>query len=233
MKMDRVFLRVFAPAIAGSLALHALALAAALPGSGTRPANDDVVAIVEFVPPAAANAPPLAPDFVPLAEEAPPPEFKPVEVRLPPPEEPPPLDLLPPKASPPPPAPRVVSRPPQVASRQPIIPRASPEPKAIGAAPSAATAAPGFASNWNALMSAWLTAHRNYPTAALRRAEQGDVSVRFTVSRDGHVSDVALMAGSGHADLDAAALALLRGATVPAPGVDATRTVSIRYRLTD
>jgi len=82
-------------------------------------------------------------------------------------------------------------------------------------------------------MSAWLAAHRKYPSAALRRAEQGDVTVRFTVSRDGHVGDVAVVAGSGHAELDAAALTLLRGASVPAPGVDATRTVSIRYRLAD
>ena len=82
-------------------------------------------------------------------------------------------------------------------------------------------------------MSAWLAAHRKYPSAALRRAEQGVVTVRFTVSRDGHVGDVAVVAGSGHAELDAAALTLLRGASVPAPGVDATRIVSIRYRLAD
>ncbi len=82
-------------------------------------------------------------------------------------------------------------------------------------------------------MSDWLAAHRIYPAIALSRREQGDVTVRFTVAGDGRVEDVAVVAGSGHPVLDKAALTMLRGAVVPAPGSKAIRTVAIRYHLAD
>ena len=44
---------------------------------------------------------------------------------------------------------------------------------------------------------------------------------------------VAVEKSSGHAELDAAAVAMLQGATVPPPGAVATRTVRIRFRLDD
>jgi protein TonB len=83
------------------------------------------------------------------------------------------------------------------------------------------------------LLAAWLAAHRRYPEEARRRSQQGDVTVRFTVAADGRVSDVSVTNGSGVGALDAAALAMLQGATVPAPGIEATRTVRIRFRLSD
>jgi TonB family protein len=59
------------------------------------------------------------------------------------------------------------------------------------------------------------------------------VLVRFTVEDNGRVSAVSIDKSSGHADLDAAALRMLQGANLPAPGAIATRTVRIRFRLDD
>jgi protein TonB len=100
---------------------------------------------------------------------------------------------------------------------------------AAPAGPPAAAPAPG----WNALLAAWLAAHRRYPEEARRRSEEGDVTIRFTVAGDGRVSDVAVVKGSGFGALDNSALVMLQGATLPAPGVEATRTVRIRFRLSD
>jgi TonB family protein len=47
------------------------------------------------------------------------------------------------------------------------------------------------------------------------------------------VSDVAVVKGSGFPALDASAVAMLQGATLPAPGIEATRTVRIRFHLRD
>jgi protein TonB len=78
--------------------------------------------------------------------------------------------------------------------------------------------------------------HRRYPPAARFRQEEGVVRVRFELDAAGQVRHVALESPSGFPALDAAALALLAGATLPAPpaGMDpARRSVSlpIRYRL--
>ena len=82
-------------------------------------------------------------------------------------------------------------------------------------------------------LAAWLAAHKNYPSAARQRGEEGEVMISFTVEDNGRVSAVSIGKGSGHADLDAAALRMLQGATLPAPGATATRTVRIRFRLDD
>jgi periplasmic protein TonB len=86
---------------------------------------------------------------------------------------------------------------------------------------------------WNAQLATWLAANRRYPDAARRRGEEGEVAVRFTVAADGRVSQAVVVKSSGTATLDAAALRLLQGATLPGPGVEATRTVRLRYRLRD
>jgi periplasmic protein TonB len=82
-------------------------------------------------------------------------------------------------------------------------------------------------------VAAWLAAHRRYPEEARRRSVEGDVTVRFSVAADGRVTDVAVVSGSGSSALDGAAVTMLRGATLPPPGIEATRTVRIRYRLSD
>ena len=89
--------------------------------------------------------------------------------------------------------------------------------------------------NWQDLLSAWLQAHRVYPEAARRSAIEGSPAIRFTVARDGRVTSVSLVHGSGSAVLDAAAIGLLENATVPAlPKTfpeTVTVTISLRYTL--
>jgi protein TonB len=125
-------------------------------------------------------------------------------------------------------------------------PRPAPAPRPAASAPQAMTApaaptpSPGASQDeiaaWQAALSAWVERHRRYPPAARFRQEEGVVRVRFELDAAGQVRHVALESPSGFPALDAAALALLAGATLPAPpaGMDpARRSVSlpIRYRL--
>lgn len=269
--------RRLSAAAAGSLGLHALAVAAVLTGlSAHRLPRDTGAAITVYVesdarPVARASESPS--EAVPASEPGPvaPPEPRPVEAREeplpdfvppPPPEAPAPSDFsLPPPPPPPPPKPpQAVARPVPPKSVPKSVPKpvSKPDPRRApaaaerpapastalppsGSVPGLAGAASGLASSapatvapgWNALLAAWLAANRRYPDESRRRSEEGEVTVRFTVASDGRVSEVNLVKGSGFASLDAAALRLLQGATVPAPGIEATRTVRIRFRLGD
>jgi protein TonB len=168
----------------------------------------------DAVPPPELNEALAVPDFKP------PPAPPKVEPRKTTPT-PPPRAVAPALAKAPPASPGPPS---QNAAPSPVAP---PAPSA--APPATATVAPG----WNALIAAWLASHRRYPEESRRRSEEGEVMVRFTVAGDGRVTDVAIVKGSGWSALDASALRMLQGATVPAPGVETTRTVRIRFRLSD
>jgi protein TonB len=206
----------------------------------------------DALPPSEPNEAMAGPDFsLPPPPPVPPPPS--LEDALPPPETREALaipDLAPPRAPKPVPPreePRKVAAPPQ----QQIQPkRAEPKP-APAQAPAArptgnvASAAPptpappvsapatAVGPTWNTQLAAWLAANRRYPEASRRKSEEGEVTVRFTVAPDGRVTEVALVKGSGWAALDASALGMLRGATLPAPGAEATRTVRVRFRLSD
>lgn len=247
-------------AITASLGLHAVVVAAALMTLGPqRLGIDDAAAITVFVEPdrapvaTAREIPsPAVPTLVPEPEPEPPAVAaldSPREPALPDFAPPPPEALAPPDFSaPPPPKPAQAAPPaaqpkpepkraaPTVARPAPARPAAkapaesgSPAPATAAVAAAPATVAPG----WNTLLAAWLAANRRYPDEARRRSEEGEVTVRFTVMPGGQVSEVAVVKGSGFAALDAAALHLLQGATLPAPGIAATRTVRIRFRLND
>jgi protein TonB len=115
----------------------------------------------------------------------------------------------------------------QPASVAPISPQAGPPPS-----PQAADPEP----IWLEHVSQWLMTHQLYPETARRRREQGTVVVKFAADRTGRVLDASLVHGSGSALLDEAALALLRGASLPAfpsnmPSPQQTVTVPISYRL--
>jgi len=104
------------------------------------------------------------------------------------------------------------------------------------ASPAPPAAAQLISPAWQRALAAWLADHKAYPDAARRRGEQGDVTLRFTVERSGQVTDVTVVKSSGSPRLDAAATAMLRGASVPPfdaamtePRI--TATVPIRYRL--
>jgi protein TonB len=245
---------IIAGAITGALALHGLVAAALFALAGPQGGAIDEAAITIFIDPGAApvatateRAPPPAPEATAepsqpaLQESIPPPEpmesLAPPDFSQPPPPPPPQPRVEPPK--PPPPVQKVE---PKRAAPAPAA-RAAPPASAPGSAPAAAApsapsagspaAAPSVAPGWNALLAAWLAAHRRYPEEARKRSEEGDVTIRFTVASDGRVSDVAVVKGSGYGALDNSALSMLQGATLPAPRVEATRTVRIRFRLSD
>lgn len=63
--------------------------------------------------------------------------------------------------------------------------------------------------NYFALVSAHLNRRKTYPAEARKSRQQGVVTVRFTVDRNGNVSGASIKRGSGHEILDRATLDLL------------------------
>jgi protein TonB len=94
--------------------------------------------------------------------------------------------------------------------------RAAPAPAPVAAPAPAASAGPGDPRarkaelDYFSLVSAHLNRRKSYPPEAKRAREEGVVTVRFTVDRDGNVSGAAIRRSSGHDLLDAATLDLLR-----------------------
>jgi periplasmic protein TonB len=97
--------------------------------------------------------------------------------------------------------------------------------------------APHIDPSWQSLLLRRLQEFKNYPPAARRRREQGEVLLTFSVDRDGHVVSRHIVKGSGHPDLDAEVLALVeRAQPLPAfpPSMtdrELTLTVPIRFSL--
>lgn len=93
------------------------------------------------------------------------------------------------------------------------------KPAARTAAPKSAesTSRSGDSSKWDSRLGAWIKRHTRYPGSAKARGVEGKPYVAFTVDSSGRVLSARLSRSSGDADLDRAALAVLQGATVPAP----------------
>lgn len=72
--------------------------------------------------------------------------------------------------------------------------------------------------SYRRMISALLAKQRHFPEAALLRHHQGDGAVRFQIDRTGRLLDVAVETTTGQADLDRAALAMVRRAA-PFPAV--------------
>ena len=161
------------------------------------------------------------------------------------------VDPLPPLPEPPPPEP-IPEPPPKLA--EPPPPKPVPKPRPVVAKPTqtpkvadAAPVAPPMASpsvddapvvdpGWQRAVATWLATRKTYPEDARRRGEEGRVSVRFVVGRDGRVEDVDIVGSSGSERLDNATLTLLRGASLPAFPTVMVRervaiTTSVRYSL--
>jgi len=228
------------PWLAASLALHLL-LAGFVLGLAdrSRPAEPATVPALEVdltaAPPQADAAAALPTAPVPDADAPPDPI---PQVEPPPAAEPPPVAAEPAPVVPP--RPVATARPPPAPARPvPRQPRANPSNSAVAAPPQAPPAAeaarPAAASappaDWDQLISAWIAAHRSYPELARRRGDTGAVTLRISVAADGRVTEVTVVDATGARELTDAAVALLSGATVPAPQVPAVRTVRIRYRL--
>jgi protein TonB len=177
--------------------------------------------------------PPPAPQPPPPTPQPPPPDVVAEPLPLPPP--PPPRS--PPRPRPPPARAQTEERP--LSPPQPAAPSPAPEAAAPASAPAPAEApSPQFSESWRQALAAWLAAHKVYPEEAVRRDEQGNVTLRFTVEPSGRVENVTVVHGSGSPRLDAAAQAMLRGATLPPfdpsmPQVPITTTVPIHYELQD
>ncbi|MCU7370546.1 TonB family protein [Paucibacter sp. O1-1] len=104
-------------------------------------------------------------------------------------------------------------------------PAAQPAPPSEAAAPPAPALPPaerislaGLQSNWQGRVLERLAEFRRYPAGARSRREQGVSHVRLRVNRAGQLLQVRLERGSGHTELDRAALATVRAA-VPLPAI--------------
>ncbi|MFD1982291.1 TonB family protein [Mesorhizobium newzealandense] len=123
--------------------------------------------------------------------------------------------------------------PPKTAS----VASADAKPAVKTAAPKAAepTSRSGDSSKWDSRLGAWIKRHTRYPSSAKARGVEGKPYVAFTVDSSGRVLSARLTRSSGDADLDRAALAVLQGATVPAPppelGARQSRTAPFVFSL--
>jgi protein TonB len=191
--------------------------------------------------------PELTPRPPPEPAPVPPEPIAPPEPEPPPPEPPPPpskpLPTPPEPPKPPPPKQAPPMRPPpqrSVAKTLPEAPASRAEPSRAEPTPQTPTPAPAPAATmdprWTEAVSGWLSSRSTYPEQARRRSEEGNVSVQFTVNRSGRVVEAAIVAPSGSALLDEAALNLVRQAVLPAfpvsmPRERVTLTKTFRYSL--
>lgn len=206
--------------IAATVALAAHVSAAALVLSWTRPVaprEPEPVVLVELPPPAAAAPGAASPQAVARPQRATPP----VPAPRPPVEAPPVAAPLPrdPVALPPPAAAPVA----RSETPAPATATASPLAVAPAATGTGTTTTPGNdprarrqEADYFAMVSAHLNRRKVYPAEARRARQQGVVTVRFTVDRQGGVTAVSIKRGSGHEVLDRATLDLVRR-VVPLP----------------
>ena len=233
-------------AAAVSVAVLADAPAEMPPGESATPADDPVIA--DLPPPDAAPMP-ADPRFE-LAQVAPPaaiadvptqPDLvadKPHAARRRAPSQSAPRPRPAPPTHPRPPVP---SHPPSsVPGGNRQVDDAAPPGPSAGGTQVAAIAVPSAEAmaDWRSALSDWLARNRRYPPAARQAGEEGAVTLRFAVDPVGLVLSSEILSGSGHDALDDAALAMLRGATVPAPPAGlaaASRRVriAVAYHLTD
>jgi len=185
-------------ALTAAASLHAVAVAALILWPQARPSDAaPIVVSLEFVTPAEPPPSPSPPE--PEVAAAPPPEPVPA-----PPPEPPPRKAEAPKPKPKPAPPRTPE-----ALPAPPVPAITAAP-ALPAppAPRTGTSDPSYA----AILLRWLERFRDYPRHARLRGIEGTVILSLTLKRSGSVAAVKIHAGSGHAVLDDAALAMARNA---------------------
>ena len=211
------------------------------PEAASRPADPSAIAalppqeIAETEPVVTAAEPPPTP----LPEILPPDQTEPVPA---PPQKP--VIRQPPKTVVRQPQPRAIaSAPTPVPSRLAQAPQAAPAVSQYSAGQSAAAAAlpatvpgPNLTANYQAMISAWLEAHKYYPDSARQRGEEGSVGLSFRVDRFGRLLDYTLLTSTGYADLDAGIDQMMRGAQLPPfpAGMTAAQieiSVKIRFSL--
>lgn len=87
---------------------------------------------------------------------------------------------------------------------------------------------------WKSRVMAHLQRHKRYPASARREKAEGNAQVRFRIDDRGNVLSVSLSRSSGFAELDRAAIAMVRNSSpVPAPpsGVNKTIVAPVYFTL--
>jgi protein TonB len=221
------------------LALHAgLVLMIALRHIPIEPIGMPPAAVmVDLAPlPATAPAEPAPPPVVEPEVQPPPPEPQQAVVPLPEPELPklapspaphPAVTLPAPQPPKPKPKAKRVEHPPapqQEAEPPPPLQRQAPPVSAPPAAAPQSSAAQSTASSasaratWQAQLLAWLEKYKRYPRVAQEQRQQGVVSLRFAIDRQGKVLSSQINKSSGFELLDDEVLALVqRAQPVPPP----------------
>ena len=98
---------------------------------------------------------------------------------------------------------------------------------------------PRQVSRYGAILLAWLERYRDYPRAARLRRQEGEVVLRLTIDRAGHLLAAEIARPSGFAALDQAALDTARRAAplpplpVEEPGDRAVLLVPVLFALAD
>ena len=84
---------------------------------------------------------------------------------------------------------------------------------------------------------AWLNRYKEYPVDLKKKKKQGVVTVQFSINKQGEILDSGIIKSSGLADLDAAAIRMLKQAN-PLPGIpdslgrdELTLAIPIEYSL--
>ena len=129
-----------------------------------------------------------------------------------------------PEAKPTPVKPKVVRPDAKKPTEAPPAPRTTASPKAERQAPAASAVSAGASAaalaSYRQMVAAHLQRFKQYPPAAKSAGQQGTSRVSFTLSRSGGVLSVSLGGSSGHSQLDAETLAMVRRAQ-PCPAFPA------------
>jgi periplasmic protein TonB len=121
-----------------------------------------------------------------------------------------------PEAKPTPTKPKVVRPDAKKPTEAPPAPRTTASPRAERQAPAASAVSAGASAaalaSYRQMVAAHLQRFKQYPPAAKSAGQQGTSRVSFTLSRSGGVLSVSLGGSSGHSQLDAETLAMVRRA---------------------
>lgn len=96
---------------------------------------------------------------------------------------------------------------------------------------------PGSADSYFARLQAWLEQHKEYPSSARRRRQEGTAVLTFTMNRDGDVLVAHIRRGTGHKALDDEVIKMIeRAAPLPALPDDFTQreltlSVPVQFQL--
>ena len=217
------------------IGVAALALAWVQP---TEPVVPEPVVMVELPagaePAAAAPAATAAPAQPQQAQPQPPQDAPPFEVppvRAPLPSNP----VTVPPPAPPRPAQQAVQAAPAPTAAT-VSPQAAPAPRPAAGAGTDPRARQ-MEVDYRSLVNAYLARRKSYPVEAKKARQEGTVAIRFVVDRNGTISDVRMIRGSGHDLLDRATLDLLQR-VAPLPRMPASMqrdsipmAVAIEYSL--